>query len=155
MWSPEWLRRARVVDDSSGCWEWQLAKTPNGYGIISVKRAGKRTSIGAHRASFQRFVRMLKPGEFVLHSCDNPGCINPEHLRAGTPLENMQDKMLRGHAYQGAEHHRAKLSESDVREIRRRYDAGERVSDIRKDYPRLAWTNIRRVAIRSTWKHVA
>lgn len=79
------------VQKGEGCWEWQAAKT-NGYGRINVE--GR--AIPAHRLAYELTNGPIPQGLFVLHSCDNPGCVNPEHLRAGTALDNMLDRSARG-----------------------------------------------------------
>lgn len=74
------------------CWEWTAAKNEKGYGVFGV---GKETD-KAHRISYRIFVGDIPSGMFLLHSCDNPGCVNPNHLRPGTNSENVQDMISRG-----------------------------------------------------------
>ena len=68
------------LDEETGCWNWTGAKTGDGYG--NVKRGGK--SIRAHRYAFEKFVGPIPNGACVLHSCDNPACCRPDHLRVGS-----------------------------------------------------------------------
>lgn len=77
----------------NGCWEWVATKNQDGYGRI--KRFGKLES--AHRVSYELYKGELGD-KHVLHSCDNPSCVNPEHLWLGTHLENQQDKARKGRA---------------------------------------------------------
>lgn len=75
-----------------GCWLWEGFKPGFGYGFFSVKGTLHR----AHRVSFT-----IANGDFdlnlhVLHSCNNPACVNPDHLRTGTHTDNMQDKVRSG-----------------------------------------------------------
>jgi hypothetical protein len=79
--------------DMNPCWEWLGTRNVrSGYGRFWDGRADSY----AHRKSYFLFYGE-EPGELdVLHSCDNPGCVNPAHLRLGTDLDNAQDKRERG-----------------------------------------------------------
>lgn len=77
----------------SECIEWWGNFKPNGYGYTMVD--GRQEL--AHRHIYREcFGPIPDDRPFVLHSCDNPPCVNPEHLRAGTPQDNMNDRKLRG-----------------------------------------------------------
>jgi hypothetical protein len=75
----------------NGCWEWQLFRDKDGYGRLKVKQRMKR----AHRVSFELSVGSTK-NLSVLHRCDNPPCVNPDHLFLGSMKDNMQDKLKKG-----------------------------------------------------------
>jgi hypothetical protein len=79
------------VHTATGCWEWQLYTDPKGYGR-TVMYDGE---VLAHRLSYREFKGPIPDGLHILHSCDNPRCINPDHLRAGTNAENVQDRVKR------------------------------------------------------------
>ena len=78
-----------------GCWEWASGKNPFGYGMFAVTRDRQRKWHMAHRYAW-----CLTFGEesdrLVLHRCDNPSCVNPSHLFAGTQSDNVQDMIAKG-----------------------------------------------------------
>ena len=91
------------VGSPSECWEWTAAKDKCGYGVIKVARKMKK----AHRVSYELNNGLITQGLDALHSCHNPGCVNPSHIRIGTNAENVKDKMLAGREYR-------KLSRRDI-----------------------------------------
>lgn len=82
-------RTARIND----CWEWQGPRNPKGYGLFSYE--GKNHT--AHRFAWEMANQQVIPtGMLVCHHCDNPPCINPEHLFLGTQSDNMADSRNKG-----------------------------------------------------------
>lgn len=73
------------------CWGWSGAKNAQGYGILGVKINGNMRSVGAHRLSHEYFTGPIPHGMEILHSCDNPVCTNPKHLRPGSRDDNTKD----------------------------------------------------------------
>lgn len=93
------LSKVKKVD--SGCWEWIGARDLKGYGVIRRCPNGrneKPLQIKAHRASWIAFnpVENGISGLCVLHHCDNPSCVNPEHLFIGTKRDNAKDRDAKG-----------------------------------------------------------
>jgi hypothetical protein len=82
------------------CWLWGGATHQKGYGVFSFRKKIK----SAHRAMFERYNGKIKDNFLVCHTCDNPWCVNPEHLFQGTPNDNMQDKVKKGRQSKGPEH---------------------------------------------------
>jgi hypothetical protein len=79
------------------CWPWIGAKNPFGYGKISNGKRGVQAK--AHRVAYEIAVG-LPPGDLVVrHKCDNPPCVNPSHLEAGTQADNVHDMVSRGRHY--------------------------------------------------------
>lgn len=80
------------INKTDGCWLWTGTTSTRGYGVIFLKRK----KIFAHRLSYVVFKGALKNGNCVLHKCDNPPCVNPEHLFSGTHQDNMLDYTIKG-----------------------------------------------------------
>ncbi len=86
---------AKCSPAPSGCILWQGAKDKDGYGKFQLNAEGKQQHVRAHRYAF--FVALGHwPGEFALHSCDTPACVNPEHLEDGDQRKNVRDCVARG-----------------------------------------------------------
>lgn len=87
------------VDQGAGCWLWTSTRSKSGYGYITLPNAycGART-MKAARVSWiiHNGARAIPDGMLVLHSCDNPPCVNPAHLRIGTQSENILECVARG-----------------------------------------------------------
>lgn len=104
------------------CLIWTGAKHPRGWGII--RHRGKW--VKSYRASYEVHHGPIPDGMVVMHSCDNPACINPAHLSIGTQLDNVRDMLSkgRGNKARGEAHPQSKLTDDEVAEIRRRYVPG-------------------------------
>lgn len=79
----------------TGCWIWIGSKDKDGYGRICGRTNYKHWNMKAHRVSYEYFIGQIN-GLQVLHKCDNPSCINPNHLFLGTQQENIADMMRKG-----------------------------------------------------------
>lgn len=79
----------------SGCWEWRGTRSEAGYGRLTARRRGHR-DLSAHRLSYELFNGPIPDGLLIRHTCDNPPCVNPDHLETGTHQDNMNDMVERG-----------------------------------------------------------
>ena len=84
----------KVNREGSGCWEWQACRQHNGYGQFYVSR--HRTSNQAHRVAWELTHGPIPAGLWVLHHCDNPPCVRPDHLWVGDRADNMRDAVAKG-----------------------------------------------------------
>lgn len=104
----------------SNCWEWTASKSRDGYGSIGYKNK----HLKAHRVSFEIFNQKIPEGMQVLHVCDNPSCVNPDHLFLGTQQDNIKDMYNKNREarLKGSKNGRSVLTESQVLEIRYEYN---------------------------------
>lgn len=94
------------VPSEESCWEWTAGRFNHGYGVFCA--SSKKRAALAHRVSYELCIGPIPEGLHVLHSCDNPPCVNPAHLSVGTNQDNCQDKVARGRSVSGPEHHQSK-----------------------------------------------
>ena len=80
------------IKDTNGCWIWQKSKIYSGYGYFSINSKMKL----AHRVSWNLFCGKISDNLNVLHKCDNPPCVNPDHLFLGSYKDNMDDMRNKG-----------------------------------------------------------
>lgn len=137
---------ARWFERSDGCWLWAGALDRDGYGIFTYR--GK--TFRAARVALDLAGRAPANDQYACHHCDNPQCVRPDHLYAGSHADNEDDKRKRGRLKRGEEIHCAKLTEADVRAIRASNDDDRTLAE------RLMVSRSNISAIRSgkTWRHV-
>lgn len=121
------FRRIGWATTAGGCWEWKGSRNGRGYGQVS---SGRRSASGhmqpmlAPRASWEIHRGPIPPGMAICHTCDNPPCVNPEHLFLGTRRDNNADMARKRRSLNGERSPQSKLTDSQVDAIRERYAAG-------------------------------
>lgn len=140
------------VDKSDSCWVWTAGTGRGGYGIISINAY----PVKAHRFSWLLHKGEIPNGLGVLHTCDNPRCVKPDHLFLGTTVDNVKDRDSKNRQCQGESHSDAKLSKEQVTEIRRVYVKGCRKNGVRPLARRykVCRSSMRSIVTRKTWKGV-
>lgn len=110
------LMRKISINAARGCWDWVGSKDMDGYGRIRIEKKLR----GAHRVSFAIHIGPIPDDMCVCHTCDNPGCINPEHLFLGTNADNTYDRNAKGRTARqtGASNGQSKITDDDVIAIR-------------------------------------
>jgi hypothetical protein len=78
------------------CWEWAACKSKSGYGKFSLGPRGSERHFRAHRFSYELHKGPITKDMYVCHTCDNQGCVNPEHLWLGTAKDNLMDMSYKG-----------------------------------------------------------
>lgn len=136
------------VQKTDGCWLWIGALLKTGYGSIRVNHKAER----AHRVAYELVNGPIPSGMLVLHSCDNPQCVNPSHLRVGTKKENMQDAIERKLAPTGEKSPKSKLTTLDVVAIRAAIDAGVTGRYLAKRFS-VSESTISVIKNRKAWMH--
>jgi DNA-binding XRE family transcriptional regulator len=134
-----------------GCWEWTGAKTWRGYGAFVIEK-GKQEP--ASRVSFVLENNIDISKLHICHKCDNPSCVNPAHLFAGTNADNMRDKVKKKRHSFGEKNGDARLTEAQVLEIRHLYSSGNfSQRELAKQFG-VSQRAILCIVNRILWKHI-
>jgi hypothetical protein len=130
------------------CWPWTCTRDSYGYGVL--KSSGKM--LKAHRVAYARAHGAVPPSLCVCHRCDNPSCVNPNHLWAGTNLDNIRDRSgkHRTHRPLGQTHPMVKLTENQVREI---LDSTETHTKVAARFG-ITFQTVSRIRRKELWKHL-
>lgn len=155
-----------IPSDPNSCWIWKAATDKDGYGKFKVKveRKGLMVfrNIGAHSFIWQYYNGEKPKSLIILHSCDNPSCVNPSHLKCGTHADNSRDRDLKGRSNHargeklsspGEENPNHKLAYNQVDEIRERYANGGITQQKLADEYNVTQTTISRIVLNKNWYH--
>jgi len=137
-----------LPEPNTGCWLWTGAvhSERKPYGRFGFE--GR--TVAAHRMSYQLHKGRIPTGMFVCHKCDNPNCVNPDHLFLGTYLDNIQDRNRKGRQARGTRHGRSKLTPQQVLAIRK-MTGGDR--EIGAKFG-IKTEQARRIRLRINWAHL-
>jgi predicted Zn-ribbon and HTH transcriptional regulator len=147
--NPLEVLRLNTQRSNHGCLEFSGCRNDEGYGIIGVKGKMKM----AHRFVWELAHGEIPTGMRILHKCDNPSCVDLSHLFIGTDGDNVTDKTFKGRQAKGETHPQARLSEDEVREMRRLLKIGESQREVAAKFGvtrATAW----RISSRFHWKHI-
>lgn len=128
------------VQKQDACWVWMGAKSPSGYGRFNF--LGR--TVQAHRLAFE-LVRGTTEGLHVCHTCDNPACVNPDHLFLGTDADNHMDKARKLRAGKA-------LTGEQVKEIKQLVASGIILQDIANQFE-VSRKSIQRIKNGQYWRH--
>lgn len=138
------------VDKSRECWIWTGACRPTGYGNFKIASWQTRS---AHRVSWELHNGPIPDGMCVLHHCDVPACVRPDHLFLGTNKDNTQDMMCKGRRPDivGERSGAAKLNEAEVRQIR---SIEGHTNQAIADRFAIAQSTVSNIINRKSWRHI-
>lgn len=140
--------------DPNSCWLWTAARN-KGYGVIGRTKATspkRGNHMATHVSWWVHTGEHVPTGMVVCHKCDNPPCVNPNHLYIGTPRQNAMDMVERNRMGASLRDH-AVLTEDDVRAIRQAHEKGSTQVSLAKFYE-VSPQCINAVVRRRSWKHV-
>lgn len=149
------------IKSKDECWNWLGYKDNWGYGVACLND-GKGGTILSHRLSYILTNEDIPDGLQVQHACNNPGCCNPQHLELGTNSKNMKYMVEQGISCIGEIHH-SKLTEDQVREIRKLYNEQRRLDPELKQWRitepiaqrfGIHITTVQRIIRGESWRHV-
>lgn len=148
----ERMMKYTSVGGEGECWVWNGYRDRQGYGMLKVFVNGAFSHRKASQISYIMSFGAIPTGKLVCHTCDNKSCVNPAHLYAGSASDNIRDRMVRQGMNRGEHLAWSKITENDVREIRRLFPIVGRAA-LAKMF-RLSPQHVSKVARRLEWRHV-
>ncbi|MEU7147078.1 HNH endonuclease [Streptomyces sp. NPDC045456] len=141
------------VHKTDTCWEWTGGTRGNGYGTYWANG----TRYYAHRYSYY-LTHGVMPAGVILHHCDFPLCVRPDHLADGTQADNIVDMWAKGRGvapplHIGEAHHQTRLTKADILRIRAQYAAGIPQQTLADQYG-LARSTVGKIVRLQSWRHI-
>ena len=130
-----------LLNLSGECWEWAAALNKYGYGQFKLNNK----TVHSHRLMYELFNGDIPKTMHILHSCDNPKCMNPYHLSVGTHIANMQDKVSKNRQF-------SKLTKAQVLEIKELYQTGNYTQNQLGDMFQVCQPQISKLVTNKYWK---
>lgn len=138
------------IDKDSGCWNWIHSTDGGGYGVFVCEKYGRDK---AHRISYIENYGEIPEGLWVLHRCDNPSCVRPDHLFLGTNDDNIEDKVSKNRQSRlfGEHNGRKILGEDDVKNMRKDYSSGKYSYRTLVEKYGISQTQVARIVKKESW----
>jgi hypothetical protein len=142
-----WRKTDTEANHPLGCWTWKGFGTSRRHPTIALT---PNKFMYAARFAYLLCYGAIPDGLLILHTCDNFMCVNPDHLYPGTHTDNERDKLTRNRTLRGEKNTNSKLTENDVRDIRKLREAGMLLTEIAHKY-NINITTVSTIAHRKTW----
>jgi len=145
--------RHQCAIQANGCWEWLHGRHSGGYAAMNI--GGRR--VHGHRWAWELACGPIPSGRCVCHRCDNPICVNPQHLFIGTQAENLADMTAKGRSHKvgpiGSANPKSIFNETQVRSMRRMAAEGTRTCAIWREFGG-SYTAVRLILKGTNWKYL-
>lgn len=148
-----WLAEAIKKHKPNECMMWPWACDKDGYGLVSTRAYGDMVYVKAHRLSFY-LVHGHWPEPCALHTCDTPGCFNPDHIYEGDSIKNHEDMVSRGRSTYGERHPGAILTDKLVIQMRKEYAVGKKTCGMLAEHYGVGRAAAQLAISGKTWKHL-
>lgn len=141
-------------DPNTGCFLWGGSYAGR-YGVLKLGRKGEGQE-SAHRISYKLYKdKNIPDGMYICHKCDNPSCVNPDHLFLASPKDNSNDMVRKNRQYRpiGIKNKLAKLNEDKIRQIRLEFNSGSTITQLSNKY-KVSRSTIKPIVSGRGWIHV-
>lgn len=145
------------VEKSDHCWLWKgnsgSSRPGTHYGVIQYRDGKKMKTVYAHRLAYLLSNGSIGEGEVICHKCDNPLCVNPDHLFAGTHADNRRDCVAKGRGCFGERHPNARFRDADIEQMHMMYQGGRPKAEIEARFL-LRRDHLNAILRGAIWNHI-